>query len=577
MNAQTIFYEKATGKIINVRPNTYIRSSRERASFCPGYKSQDVSFLYFPSSIPIAPDTHKVQTRDATHPAILVDASGMPLFYPDRTQQFLNVKAQFKDIIVDMADSMGDNLIRASVVVEAQKHYPQLNFYCKVEPQYRDVMALCPDITLFVDHKTHGLDPKQCGLIRLNGGLIADPRGGRFGKACLYGLFMNLPYVPYATRLKLPKGFDRGFAAFDSSIGLRADGHNVVFHLRSKAPEHRSWFIPQAIELARMIKEVYDCTIFYIGNAADNDVNHPDLINLAGKTTWLQTIHLLKSASHRIVIDSAILHICRALELPYVCLWGLLHPWQILGEAPGAMDIVDSREISQTRIKEITPLRVFERVFPEHRKTAPLIYDPAKNVSQHGTQKIIFKYFAEHPPAHNILVDVGAWGMEMSNTFALLELGWKGLLIDANPERLKNIRDDFAGLNVEILNVGCSDARGRFPFYFHKSETSNSFDPDWDAADKTGVSVSVEVFPLDTLLLERNFPFDFDLLSVDAEGMDEKILNKLFASSAYRPRLVVTEIKSHSSPAVFFKRYGYTQYARTGEHDKHNYIFCRED
>ena len=577
MHMQTVFYEKSTGKIINVVPNKYIRSARERVSFCPGYQSQDVSFLYFPSSIPITPDTFKVQTRDATHPALLVDSSGMPMFFPDRRQKFFDAKARFGTIIIELNDGVGDYLIQLAVIMEAQKQYPELKFYCKVNPSFRDVVALCPDISIFTDYKSLKLDPAQCGTIVLNGSLVTDPRGGHYGKSCLYGLFLNLPFVPYDTRLIPPPGFDQGFAKFASDIGLREDGHNVIFHFRSKDWEQKSWDIPKALELARMIKNVYDCTVFYIGSALDWSGTDPDMVNLAGKTTWLQTVFILTKASKIFCIDSAVLHLCWALRLPCFRLWGFTHPWNILGVAPGPMDIVDLDEKSETKIKEVTPLRIFNKAFPALRPAVALNYDPAKDYSQHEVQKIIFQYFTDHPPKHRLLVDVGAYGKDMSNTFALLEHGWRGLLIEAHPTRLKNVEKDFAGLDVEILSIGISDKRGALPFYIHTVAGHDSFMPDWFPATAGHEQVSVETYPLKDVLEEKKFPKDFDLLSVDTEGMDEKIMKKFFASSTFRPSLIVTECTSYKDAAALFKRFGYSKIAFQGAPDFGELIFSKDE
>jgi FkbM family methyltransferase len=575
MSFQTIFYTKPAGKIINIIPNKYIKSKLEKLRFCPGYAATEVAFLYFPSQLPIDPATFRIQFAEKTLAPCLVDASGMPMFYPDRRQKFFDAKSRYGTIIIELNDGVGDYLIQVSVIMEAQLQYPETKFFCKVNPSFQDVVALSPDVAVFTDYKSLNLDPKQCGTIILNGSLVTDPRGGHYGKASLYGLFLNLPFVPYNTRLIPPANFDQGFAEFSKSIGLRADGHNVIFHFRSKDWEQKSWEIPKALELAHMIKEVYDCTIFYIGSPPDWTGSDPNMVNLCGKTTWLQTVYLLTKASKIFCIDSAVLHLCWALRLPCIRLWGFTHPWNILGAAPGPMDIVDREEKSETKIKEITPLRVFNRAFPALRPTLKLVYDPARDYSQHEVQKIIFQYFTEHPPKHRLLVDVGAYGKDMSNTFALLKHGWKGLLIEAHPARLKTIEKDFAGLDVEILSIGISDRRGKLPFYIHTVAGHDSFMPDWLPASAGHEKISVETYPLKDVLEEKNFPKDFDLLSVDTEGMDETIMKKFFTDSDFRPSLIITECTSYKDAAALFNQHGYSQIAFQGAPGFGELIFAK--
>lgn len=574
MNFQTVFYSKATGKIFNVIPNKYIKSKFEKIRLCPEAALEDVNFLYFPSSLPIDPGTHRVNNADPSKPAQVVEPGGIPLVYTDRRQHFIEQAGRYHNIIVDMADSMGDNLFRASAVLEAQKQYPHLKFFCKVWPPFKEVMALIPGLNILSDGGTGGMDPKKCGTIKMEGGILSDPRGMNYSKASLYGLFLNLQSVPYNTLLEIPPDFKSGFADFAKSIDLREDGHNVVMQLRTKNWEGKSWETSKALELAHMIKAVYDCNIYYVGCSIDLGGEHRDIINLAGKTTWLQTVYLLTEASHVFCIDSACLHLCRALRIPYVCLWGETHPRQILGEDPGPQDIVSTFKTAQSNIKAITAQKVFNHAFPAHRAPEPLIYDPAKNTSQHGDQEIIFKYFAEHPPSTNTLVDVGAFGRDMSNTFALLELGWKGLLIEANPDRARIIEKEFAGMDVVILNIGIGHTSGKLPFHIHSELGHDSFDPAWYPQDLTALTLQVKVEPLTKVLRTQKIPPEFDLLSVDTEGLDAAIMIKFLTDGVFRPSVIVTECTSYADAPGLFAQHGYRLLARTGNPEYGNFIFC---
>jgi FkbM family methyltransferase len=205
-----------------------------------------------------------------------------------------------------------------------------------------------------------------------------------------------------------------------------------------------------------------------------------------------------------------------------------------------------------------------------------IIYDKANDFSQHGTQKLIFEYFGKHPPRHNLLADVGAFGRFLSNSFGLLKLGWKGLLIEPNPDRLKIIESEFAGLAVDILNVGIGDVSEIIPFHLHTTVGYDSFDPAWACADKSGKILAVYVFPLAYVLKEKKYPLDFDLLSVDTEGFDFKIIAALFKNSDFRPRLIVTEANSYPDAVGLFKGFGYSLHALAGAPEDGNLIFSKD-
>ena len=573
---QTIFYHKATGKIVHIEQNKYIKSKQEKLRYCPDYTHDEVNFLYFPSNLPINPETHRVRQKSSTHPPVITEPNGIPLVYTDRRQKFIETRARYKNIIIDMADSMGDNLFRAAAILEAQKTYPDLVIFCKVLPEYKEIISLIPGITIFTNHNDLNITPQECGTISLNGGILSDPRGENYSKASLYGLFLNLPEVPGTAKITLPTDFDKQHAEFAQTIGLRADGHNIVVQIRTKNWEGKSWDNTKAAELARLIRQVYDCKIFYVGAPLDMTGTLPGIENLTGKTTWLQTAYLLTKASNIICIDSGVLHLCRSLNIPYICLWGETHPRQILGEEPGPQDIVLTKTMTQSDIKAITPLKVFNTLFPEHQKEEQITYDPAKNYSQHGDQEVIFNYLQEHPPTNKILVDVGAFGRDMSNTFALLELGWRGLLIEANPERVKIIEKEFAGLDVEILNMAISDEEGEMPLHLHSELGHDSLDPKWYPQDKTNESIMIKTSPLEKVLKTKKIPRKFDLLSVDTEGWDERIMTHLLNESTYRPTIIVTECTSYKNASALFEPHGYRLLAQTGNPEYGNLIFAKD-
>lgn len=196
-------------------------------------------------------------------------------------------------------------------------------------------------------------------------------------------------------------------------------------------------------------------------------------------------------------------------------------------------------------------------------------------VSQFGEYEVLEALFRKILPTNKFLVDVGCLGKMFSNTWDFLANGWKGIVIDADPQRMEVIQQDFAGLNAEIINVGVSDCEGELDFHLHSAIGHNSFLKDWYPATDTGQSVKVRVMPLVDILKERNVPHDFDLLSVDTEGMDEKIMTA-FLKSEYRPRVVVTECTSYTDAMGLFGSCGYMYHTKTGNPEYGNLVFVRK-
>jgi len=80
------------------------------------------------------------------------------------------------------------------------------------------------------------------------------------------------------------------------------------------------------------------------------------------------------------------------------------------------------------------------------------------------------------------------------------------------------------------------------PFYIGANDDVSSLDP--KAAGAWGAlrgSVEVPVRRLHSLLDQHRVPADFDILSLDIEGMDVRVFNDLITNSDYRPRIVVIE------------------------------------
>ena len=120
------------------------------------------------------------------------------------------------------------------------------------------------------------------------------------------------------------------------------------------------------------------------------------------------------------------------------------------------------------------------------------------------------------PLRHEFCVDVGAGdAVTMSNTRFLLAGGWKGLLVEYDPEAFAKLAD------VYRRTPGAMAARCK--------ATPESIGP---------------------LLLAYGVPREFDFLSLDIDGYDHWVLEAIL--KGYRPTLVCTEINEMFPPPVRF-------------------------
>lgn len=210
-------------------------------------------------------------------------------------------------------------------------------------------------------------------------------------------------------------------------------------------------------------------------------------------------------------------------------------------DTAGAAPILAALDSGQASLAEIAIAfegsPEFRNVREDRRKAGSLTNDQ----TQFGEFMMLMRRMlaADEP---RVVVDVGARGKERSNSFDLLNsFGWRGVLVEANPALAEQIRIDFAGLNLALEVCAASDYEGEATFHLGINDDVSSLNPEaalgWG---ETRGEITVQVVRLPTLLERHEVPRDFDLLSVDIEGEDIKVLNDTVAAG-WLPKWVIIE------------------------------------
>jgi FkbM family methyltransferase len=165
------------------------------------------------------------------------------------------------------------------------------------------------------------------------------------------------------------------------------------------------------------------------------------------------------------------------------------------------------------------------------------------DISQYGETELLVKEIVNRSCRHRIIVDVGVLGRNGSNSHDLLRwFGWKGLLIEANPYLVETIREEFSGLEIELVNCAVSNYTGTGKLYLGANDGISSLQRHATAGwGPIRGEIEVPVRRLDQVLTEHSIPADFDVLSLDIEGEDIKVLNDLIENSLFRPHWVIIE------------------------------------
>jgi len=153
--------------------------------------------------------------------------------------------------------------------------------------------------------------------------------------------------------------------------------------------------------------------------------------------------------------------------------------------------------------------------------------DPYRSTkySQHGEDGILAFLCGRLGIEQGWCCEFGAGdGTDCSNTLALIEQGWHGLLIEPDMgfrDPLFALADRFPTLAILMAYIDDGTVTSRYG----------------ELVSREGVRIAL----LDTLLQEAGFPAHFDVLSIDTEGNHAAIWATL---QTFRPRIVVIEIDS---------------------------------
>jgi FkbM family methyltransferase len=231
------------------------------------------------------------------------------------------------------------------------------------------------------------------------------------------------------------------------------------------------------------------------------------------------------------------------------------------------------REMLAKGLEAITPLRIrkyFESQGSLKFQRSVQFGFLNMSYSQEGEDLIIKRYF-DQQQRKLFWVDVGAHHpFRFSNTYIFYKSGGKGINIDATPGSMK-LFNEYRSKDIN-LEIGISDKIEQLEFYVFKEQALNSFNKVLsEQRIRKGMDlekvVVVQTKPL-SVILDEFIPSqqEIDLLSIDAEGFDLKVLLSNNWSK-YRPQIVLVESenwrKTGDEISDFLETKGYLFFAKT--------------
>jgi FkbM family methyltransferase len=163
--------------------------------------------------------------------------------------------------------------------------------------------------------------------------------------------------------------------------------------------------------------------------------------------------------------------------------------------------------------------------------------------SQNSEESVIFSYLKGHPDfkwEYGTVLDIGANdGKTLSNSLALIEAGFEGLLVEASPKAFKRLKEthNIPDRQVQLLNVAVGSYDGTIEFNESGqllgtgdvalvSSTRQDEMDRWVSLNMPFEKITVPVITFATLM-DHSIYGEFDVVSVDIEGMEPEVIPQI--------------------------------------------------
>ena len=177
--------------------------------------------------------------------------------------------------------------------------------------------------------------------------------------------------------------------------------------------------------------------------------------------------------------------------------------------------------------------------------------------SQNNEEKIILDYFWGCNPKDMNLLDIGANdGQTFSNSLALIQAGWNGILLEPSPKAFQKLQALHAdNYKVQCMNYGIALASGEVHFYesggydggedvaLYSSSSENEIKRWNGKVQFEQISVTMKTWEQ---FLAENKPTAIDFITIDIEGHDLDVLMQIDLT-ALKCKIVVAEWNSVDS------------------------------
>jgi FkbM family methyltransferase len=176
-------------------------------------------------------------------------------------------------------------------------------------------------------------------------------------------------------------------------------------------------------------------------------------------------------------------------------------------------------------------------------------YRPPENCQIPGLAEMWETIFGRQ--IDGLFVEVGAYdGENFSNTSCLADAGWAGLYVEPIAEFAEKCRARHAtNSRISVITCAASDVSGKAVIFLGDTLTTlvdtqvaDYEKIDWAKGLHTGLRREIQTERLDTILEVNQIPINFDVLVVDVEGAEEKVIRG-FNIDRWHPKVILIELE----------------------------------
>lgn len=196
------------------------------------------------------------------------------------------------------------------------------------------------------------------------------------------------------------------------------------------------------------------------------------------------------------------------------------------------------------------------------------------NYSQYGEQAVIMAQFQNQPSGK--FLDIGAHdGKTFSNSYALVQQGWSGVMVEPSPSVFNALLTNMKPFpSVELINSAVvATGAGILKMYDSNGDFLTS-----SSVEHMAKWQGVEFRPywmqsIDVATLFDTFGNDYDFITIDTEGTNMEILTAVVALMSDKVRMICVEYDHHFAEMdTLMKSVGFMHVHHNGT----NVIFVRK-